>query len=371
MPANIIPLPLLGCQPNQDIQDLFTSACAYFDIEKIQKYITNKNIILNIEHFYILITAYVGIKQRCTNKKRKYSSLLNEYFAPSHRDDVDNELCKNEDEDENLNYFCMKVDDFYFKYMTKELLSLLKLFVLNGFVLNEKVFIILTFLNINIESIDHLFQLTLEKKIKIVNKYANIYKNYIIENNKKKIKKYKLPRSNTQASFEKFCEYCNLNTILTIKSLSKKIIFNEKCFKASLFNNHTEVFEFFCTNGYTPTQLDINLMEKIDRKIIYLLRFYPEIFEKNDDINNYSSISKKIKNNEYESDQSTKKFQIPELILNIDHSYIVNNKTNNDTNDTDDTYDINEKINISENFDEIIDEIKDYNYNSNNNKPKK
>ncbi len=127
-----------------NIQDNFTSACAYFDV---------KRIVPNIQHFYILITAYVGVKQRINNSKSKLKKHIYKYYAATGTKINFNGIAC------NISY-----KDFYFKYMVKELLDTLKLFVANGFVLTTPTYNILIFLDIDISSIDHLCTLTQKEK---------------------------------------------------------------------------------------------------------------------------------------------------------------------------------------------------------------
>ena len=119
--GNIIPITFSKIN-KYDIQDLFTSACAYFDIKNIEKYIGQK-IIPNIQHFYILMTAYVGVKERMNILKDKFKRDKYRYHAPT----IFDSYCSKSE--------TMKVTDFYFEYMIPELINILKLFILNGFVL--------------------------------------------------------------------------------------------------------------------------------------------------------------------------------------------------------------------------------------------
>lgn len=260
-------------------QDNFTSACVYFDIKKIEKYIKNK-IIPNLQHFYLLITAYVGIKQRISNAKYKIRGYVYKYFPATATD-----ICF-------TNQGCIITnDDFYFKYMVKELIDILKIFVLNGFVLDENVYKILVFLNIDLTPIDHLFTIHQSKKSQIKILFEKHYKTYIEQTHLIKNPKIEHVFSNSQSSFEKSCKHCNLEYILSKKKYGKKLIFTQNCIKSSLYNYHTEVFEFFCQQGYVPTQIDINLIPKMDRRIILLIRFYPDLF---DDKNNFNDLINRL-----------------------------------------------------------------------------
>lgn len=71
----------------------------------------------------------------------------------------------------------------------------------------------------------------------------------------------------------------------------KKLLFTQNCMTASLYNNHTEVFEFFCCHGYIPSLNDINLVSKMDRRFILVSRFYPNLTEPK---NNFQNIQKNI-----------------------------------------------------------------------------
>lgn len=152
--GNILSFEQLENKVTTDIQDIFTSACAYFDIKRIETCLKEK-IIPNMQHFYILITAYVGVKNRINNgktkagKKYKYHAATGTSISSDWREEC---------------IMCHK--DFYFKYMVNELLDTLKLFVANGFVLTMQTYNILIFLNIDLSSIDHLFTLTPKEKKK-------------------------------------------------------------------------------------------------------------------------------------------------------------------------------------------------------------
>jgi len=56
--------------PKENLQDLFISACAYVDVAKIKLYIKNK-IIINIQHFYVLITGFIWKRALLDKNKRK------------------------------------------------------------------------------------------------------------------------------------------------------------------------------------------------------------------------------------------------------------------------------------------------------------
>lgn len=284
---------------SNNVQDVFTSACAYFYVEKIINSLKEK-IIPELQHFYVLITAYVGVKQRIDNNKEKYRRDNYSYFAATGT---------------GLNYnwknsISMSYKDFHFKYMVDELFHIIKLFVMNGFICDKNVFKVLIFLNIDLDPIEHLFNLTDKEKQEIRLKYDNVYNQYIEETHKTKQKiNEKEQKTKTQIVFEKLCRYHTLDTILECKRLGKKLTYSQTCIKSSLYNHHTEVFEFFNSNGYIPTLDDINLISKMDRRFILLLRFYPNVF---DDKNNYDEIEKQLEKSHkiYEQNHTEEHYSI-------------------------------------------------------------
>lgn len=295
-------------------QDNFTSACAYFDIKKIEKYIKNK-IIPNLQHFYLLITAYVGVKQRISNAKYKIRGNIYKYFPATATG-----ICF-------TNRDCiMTNDDFYFKYMVRELIDTLKIFVLNGFILDENVYKILVFLNIDLAPIDHLFVIHQSKKLQIGTLFEKHYKKYIEKTHLIKNPKKEHILSKSQSSFEKSCKHCNLEEILSTKKLNKKVMFTQNCIKSSLYNYHTEVFEFFCQQGYVPTQIDINLIPMMDRRIILLMRFYPDLFDDKNNFNDLTNRLNQIEINDFQTLNNQKKYKEP-LVDIYDPIKIKNNYT--------------------------------------------
>lgn len=277
---------------SSDIQDNFTSACAYFDVKRIAKYLDPK-LIPNLQHFYILITAYVGVKQRINDGKYKRGWDVYGYY-PATGTSLD---CNYQGYESKMSY-----RDFSFKYMVNELLHVIGLFVKNGFICDKNVYKVLIFLNIDIEPISHLFTLSKKEQQDVTNKYKDIYAMYIAENHKSKTKiSEKELKTKNQATFEKICASYTLGTILAYKLSNKKIVYTNSCVRSSVFNRHTEVLEFFCSYGYVPSLDDINLISKIDRRFVLLLRFYPNILE---DQNDYEKI-----NNALEKDDNIMKMQ--------------------------------------------------------------
>lgn len=281
----ILPFDQLKGNATNDIQDNFTSACAYFDIKRIATLMKEK-IIPNIQHFYILMTAYIGVKQRISDAREKFRRDNYIYYAAS-ASTVGNRRSYSQTN------VVMSYKDFYFKYMVKELLDIIKLFVANGFVLTLPTYNILAFLDIDLSPIDHLFSVLPKEKIEIKSKYQNVYKNYIDEVSKLKSKSHKNVIVKSQASFEKICESCTLGEIIEAKIKWEKLVFTQNCIKSSLSNAHTEVFEFFCSIGYVPSLEDLIILSKLDRRFILITRFYPNVIN-TANVNNFKELDKKI-----------------------------------------------------------------------------
>ncbi len=281
MSIQILSYEQLETNVSKNIQDIFMSSCAYFDVQRIIDCLKNK-IIPELQHFYVLITAYVGVKQRINNEKRKHRR--DHYMYYSATGTGINECWKSS--------VAMSYKDFHFKYMVEELLHIIKLFVGNGFVCDKNVYKALIFLNIDMYSIEHLFKLNEKEKQEIKLKYQDVYKQFVEENHKSKQKiTVKEQKTKSQLVFEKLCRSYTLGTILECKRQGKKISFTQTCIRSSIYNFHTEVFEFFHFSGYVPSLDDINLISKIDRRFLLLLRFYPDSFE---DKNNYKDIEKQL-----------------------------------------------------------------------------
>lgn len=264
--GKILPKNDLEIEAYGTIQDYFTSSLIYFDVKKIKAYLENK-IIPNLQHFYILMHGYIGTKARLNNEKAKCRRDDYRYYVEG--DEKYGKVFKN--------------SDFYFNYMCEDLINILKIFALNGFVFGKEVYSTLIFLNIDVSQIDHLFTINQTIKNEIKLKYDGIFKIFVNDTHKVKTK-HALTKigSRTMSSLEKMCRTNPLADVLECKINGKKLKFTKDCMRNSLFNHHQEVFEYFCYYGYVPTIDDINLFFRIEKRFLFLLRFHPQVLNTND-----------------------------------------------------------------------------------------
>lgn len=282
--GKILPFEEIAFYLTNNLEDIFTSSCAYFYVNKIIGCLQNK-VLPNKKHFDILITAYIGVKQQMNNNKRKYSRDNYRYEAHVPVDEV--QTSKHTEQ-------TMSYKIFNKKYMVEELLHILKLFVMNGFVLDLYVYKILSFLEIDTTEISHLFNIKESIKTDIRLKYEKIYEKLLGNTHRVQFRKKKSYKNNTQGIFEKICGEECLGKILENRKHGKKIKYTENSIKNSLNNCHTEVFEFFCSHGYIPTIEEILLIEMVDRRFIMMMRFYPDKIKYEE---NYNDMFHKVEEN--------------------------------------------------------------------------
>ena len=247
----------------------FITACAYYDTKIIVECLENK-IVPTIDHFYLMMTAFVGYKIMVHNASCYYIDKIGNNCIDKSK------TLKNIVVGQKYSYSgYSSYSDFYFKWYGDELFEILCMFNRNGLMFDKQIYKTLSFFNIPTDELYTCFQLTDSEMKQIDDKYKNVYKKYVISIKKIKKKILKIKKNvKTQAPFVTLFTNGALYDILQAKKLNKTLMITNECILNAMENSHTQVFEYLYCLGYVPSIESILFHPRLETQFLLMERFY-------------------------------------------------------------------------------------------------